>query len=111
MEGCNVTEQGTEKIKIWRLTTKEWDRSYVLIEWLEADRTSASSYWLNGRRCHRVTTTSQIFMTFAAAQEAAMERVSRAVDDIKKKLIDIVGAVDAVKSLRPDTCKQSTSRW
>lgn len=111
MEGCTVTEQGTEKIKIWRLTTKEWDHSSVRIEWLEADRLTDSSYWLNGQRCQRVTTTSRIFMTFGEAQEVAMERVSRAVDDIKKQMIDLVGAVDEIKAMRPDTCKQSISRW
>jgi len=106
-----MAEQGTEKIKIWRLTTKEWDHSSVIIEWLEVERLTDSSYWLNGRRCHRVTTTSKIFMTFGEAQEVAMERVSRAVDDIKKQMIALVGAVDSIKAMRPDTCKQSTSRW
>ena len=106
-----MTEQDGEKIKIWRLRINEFDRSRVAIEWLEADRLTSSSYWLEGQRCSRITNTSKIFMTFGEAQAAAMKRVSDTVDDIKKKMLDLVGAVDAIKGMRPDTCKQSTSRW
>ncbi len=106
-----MTEQNTEKIKIWRLRTAEWDRSQVEIEWLEVDRLTDSSYWMKGRLCKRVTNTTRVFLTFEEAHEHAMKRVIAAADEIHKQAIAIAGAVDSIKAIRPQDCKQSMLRW
>lgn len=100
-----------EKIVLWRVHTNAYDRAKAAIDWVETDKLTDTSYWVNNHRCARQTNTLCVYLSFEEAHEAAMQRITDALEVLRTQVLKAQAAADAIVKLQPQDCLQSTSRW